>query len=344
VAFLSDGGEPGGRDDWLGVEVRHLAAMSAIAKEGSFRAAAERLGYVQSSISQQIAQLERLVGHRLIERSRGGGGVALTEAGERLLDHSQVILSRFRAARVDLASLSEGVSSTVRVAMCQSIATRLMPRILPVYAQAWPQVTVATSELASEADIFGIVHDGVVDLGFVDLPLEPGPFESAALMRDPVVLVVPRGSPLAQLERSPTWAEIARVPLVGHKRARFLSRVENQMRAQGFEPRFVYRSDIDAAVQAMVGSAGSAAVVTRLIADAAHERTTLVDLSKLISPRILAIIWHGDRNLSPPVAGFRQATVAVCEQLRGTVAALALQGGELERRVFRERAMEAPQR
>src|SRR4051812_50029451 len=58
-------------DQWLGVELRHFAALQAIAEEGTFGRAAQRLGYTQSAISQQIATLEKIVGEQLLARPGG---------------------------------------------------------------------------------------------------------------------------------------------------------------------------------------------------------------------------------------------------------------------------------
>src|SRR3712207_1338653 len=89
-------------DRWQGVELRHLIALEAVARETSFGKAALSLGYTQSAISQQIATLERLVGEKLVDRPGGPRKVSLTEAGELLLRHAQAIVSRLAAAQADL--------------------------------------------------------------------------------------------------------------------------------------------------------------------------------------------------------------------------------------------------
>src|SRR4051812_1773689 len=97
-----------GADGWLGVELRHFLALEAVAREGSFGKAAAALGYTQSAVSQQIATLERMVGHRLVERPGGPKPVSLTDAGRLLLTHADAIAARVAAAQADLTALSEG--------------------------------------------------------------------------------------------------------------------------------------------------------------------------------------------------------------------------------------------
>src|SRR4051812_42091047 len=101
------------REPWMGVELRHLAALAAIAQTGTFRDAADELGYVQSAVSQQIAYLERVVGSRLIERSPGPGRISLTSAGHVLVRHADGIVARLRAARADVEALDAGRTRTV---------------------------------------------------------------------------------------------------------------------------------------------------------------------------------------------------------------------------------------
>src|SRR5919107_4194884 len=102
-------------DRWLGIELRHLLALEAVAREGSFGKAATSLGYTQSAVSQQIAMLERIVGQRLVERPGGPRPVSLTEAGRLLLKHADAIAARLQAAQADLAAYSEGAAGALRI-------------------------------------------------------------------------------------------------------------------------------------------------------------------------------------------------------------------------------------
>src|ERR1700755_2042729 len=111
-------------DSWLGVELRHFAALQPLASESSFGRAAVKLGYTQSAVSQQIATLERIVGEKLVERPGGPRPGTLTEAGQLLLRHARVIVSRLQAAQSDLAALSAGEAGSLRVGIFQSVGAK----------------------------------------------------------------------------------------------------------------------------------------------------------------------------------------------------------------------------
>src|SRR5437879_1334506 len=115
---------------WLGLELRHLEVLQAIAERGSFWAASELLDCSPSAVSQLLATMEKTVGHRLVERSRGRRPVRLTEAGELLVRHADAIVARLRAAEADFAAFSRGASGTLRLGSYQSVGSKILPGLL----------------------------------------------------------------------------------------------------------------------------------------------------------------------------------------------------------------------
>src|SRR5258708_27990390 len=83
-------------------ELRHLAAMAAVADEGSFGRAAARLGYSQSTISQQIAALEKAVGGPVFDRPGGPKPVRVTPLGALVLAHGRDLLAKAAAMSAPL--------------------------------------------------------------------------------------------------------------------------------------------------------------------------------------------------------------------------------------------------
>jgi DNA-binding transcriptional LysR family regulator len=311
-------------DTWLGVELRHLAALQAIADEGSFGRAAIRLGYTQSAISQQIATLERIVGERLVERPGGPRPVALTEAGRLLLRHAEAIVARLQAAQADLAALSAGASGTLRVGTYQSVGRNILPSVLRRFGAVWPDVELKLTEMTTDDALVGLVERGDLDLTFADFRLWEGPFDELHLLDDPYVLLVQADSPLAHRKRPPTLEEIAELPLIGFRQCRSTGMVESHFRDDGLDPSFVFRSDDNGTVQAMVGAGVGIALVPRLTVDPNDPSTVAIELGDLVPPRRISLVWHRDRYRSPAARAFSDVARDICSEYSGRgVAAVA---------------------
>jgi molybdate transport repressor ModE-like protein len=304
-------------DRWLGIELRHFLALEAVARTGSFGKAAISLGYTQSAVSQQIATLERIVGQRLVERPGGPKAVSLTEAGRLLLTHADAIAARVAAAQADLTALEDGQAGTLRVGVFQSVGQRILPDVMRRFLEAWPQLDVSLTESADDTELLSLVERGELDLTFSDMPLTEGPFDSVELMRDPYVLVVPADSPLLERPSPPTHREIAEHDLIGHKHCRTLAKIEAGF---GHPVRFVFRSDHNQTVQALVAAGVGLALVPQLTMDPEDESTALIELPK-ISPRIIALAWHRDRYRTPAAHAFVETAQQVSAELEREVLA-----------------------
>jgi DNA-binding transcriptional LysR family regulator len=308
-------------DRWHGLDLRHLVALKAIADEGSFGRAAERLGYTQSAISQQIATLERIVGLRLVERPGGPRPISLTEAGRILLRHADAIQARLLAAKADMSALEAGDAGRLRVGTFQSVGARVLPSLLRRFSEERPTVEILLRETSDERELLELIERGELDLTFWTLPVAPGPYESVELLQDPYVLVVPAGSPLASLRRPPSLKEIALQPLIGFNHCSAMDQVEAQLGSSGRTPTFVFRSDNNGTVQGLVGAGVGVSVAPLLTVDADDASVEVVDLQGRIPPRVIGLVWHADRHRSPAAEAFVESAVAVCRELGTELAA-----------------------
>jgi molybdate transport repressor ModE-like protein len=296
----------------VGVEVRHLMALEAVAQTGSFSQAATRLGYAQSAISQQISALEKAVGHRLVERPGGPRSVSLTEAGKVLLEHAGHIVSRLAAAKADLDAMAAGDAGLLRVGTFQSASARLLPPTLARFRTAWPNINVELHNEAVITQLEGLILTGQADLAFADIASLDEGHATVELIRDPSVLITAPSHRLAQFDT----VELAQlegedmISMPGNdicalRTARALERV-------GATPNFIFRSDDNLTTQRLVAIGLGVAIVPLLTVERSIPDATVAirGLSASLD-RQIGIIWRRDRLQSRAAEAFIETAMQI---------------------------------
>jgi DNA-binding transcriptional LysR family regulator len=297
-------------DRWFGVEVRHLAALDAVARAGSFGRAADALGYTQSAVSQQIATLERIVGERLVERPGGPRRVSLTEAGELLRRHAEAIVARFDAAQADMAALHAGETGALRIETYQSVGARVLPAVMRRFLTDWPRIEITLGESRTDAELYEGIENGTVDLAFGSPPLPEGPFDSQLLMTDPWVLVVPADGPLAK-RKSASLAHVSESRLLGANHCGSGCACEEALAERGFDVEYAFRSDDNSTLQGMAAAGFGVALMPLLAVSPGDERVKVLKLEPAIPRREVSVVWHRDRHRSPAARAFVDLAVEV---------------------------------
>ncbi len=159
-------GAPLGARSLSGLEIRQLRAFMALVEDRGVTAAAEVLGLAQSTVSEALAALERVLGAQLILRRRGGHGPVLTDAGHALLPHAQKILSAVDDAGTAVAATTRLANAKVHIVANESVTSYVLPGILPQLRQRWPN-TRFTVSVATCAGVRDGLASGAFDVGLL---------------------------------------------------------------------------------------------------------------------------------------------------------------------------------
>jgi DNA-binding transcriptional LysR family regulator len=181
------------------VELRQLSTFVAVAEEGSFTRAADRLHVVQSAVSAGVRNLEKDLGVMLFDRSTRS--VKLTDTGRALLPEARATLTAAQAARDAVDEARGGLRGTVVLGTMQAQGMRAMDLagVLAAFRAEHPAVAVTVRHAGGSSEMARDVLEGRLDLAFVALSGHGPPgVELTTLACEPIVLVVPAGHPLAK--------------------------------------------------------------------------------------------------------------------------------------------------
>lgn len=181
--------------------LKYMAFVKTI-ECGSFTKAAELLNYSQSGISRMISDLEKEWGITLIERNKSG--IKLTSDGTKLLPYAQNLCSAFDKLKMQVDELNGLHSGLIRIGTISSIATHLLPDIIKVFQNDYPNIDYELL-LGHYADIEKWVSEGRVDIGFTRVPPKED-LEWELLKKDNLLVVLPENHSLAGAEQFPISA------------------------------------------------------------------------------------------------------------------------------------------
>ncbi|MHB8329085.1 MAG: LysR family transcriptional regulator [Acidimicrobiales bacterium] len=170
----------------MAMDFRHLQALVAVAEHGSFSAAADALGTVQSNVSSHVARLERELGATLVDRSAG----QLTPEGEVVVARAYRVVVELEALTADLGALREEVGGFVRAGMIGTTARWLLPPLLAELAERHPKLQLMVAE-GTTTMLEPQLAAGRLDMAVLTLPVSGRDLTFEPLFEEDLVLVVP---------------------------------------------------------------------------------------------------------------------------------------------------------
>ncbi|MEV2274435.1 LysR family transcriptional regulator [Nocardiopsis sp. NPDC049922] len=295
------------------VELRHLAAMVAVVEEGSFGRAAARLGYAQSTVSQQVAALERAVHGPVFDRPGGPKPVRLTPLGSVVLRQGREVLAKAEALAdaVDRFAAGDG---RIDVGTFQSVSNVILPSVVRRLRDEHPGCDIRLSEEEPEQP-----RIGDLDLLFYDGRID-GDVECLKLLDDPYLLVASVGAfpegpvPLERLDGAPmvAWPLTCGQPLM-----------ERAIARGGARPRTVFRTAVNDTLLSLVRAGMGSAVLPWLAVHGADvlsdDRLRVHELRPSPPAREICLHWRAVGARSPLASRAVEIAVEVAAELAPTV-------------------------
>lgn len=296
------------------VDLWRLRILRELAQRGTMAAAAEALFLSASAVSQQISQLERETGIRLIERH--GRRVRLTPAGERLVSHANRLFVIVEEAQAELATIKKEITGTLRASAFASAAGAIMPKAMLNLQRRHPRLDVTLQDL-EPLESLAALRSWQVDVALIDdLIVPPDPsdqgIERQALLTDSLLVVLPVRHPLAQRKfvklsdlADEDWA-------LNEQATTYYQMIVAACRAAGFEPRIRSSCRNVSVTFAMVGAGCAVSILPRLWL-AHHDRSVCVKKLMPAMHRNISVAIRRGSSKQPAVQAMLQELRDACQ-------------------------------
>ncbi|MEG4641481.1 LysR family transcriptional regulator [Paracoccus sp. APAP_BH8] len=214
--------------------LRTLRYFLVLAEELHFGRAARRLNMSQPPLSQQIRQLEEALEVELFRRSHHS--VELTIAGRAFLERVPLVFEQLDKAITHARMVARGQVGRLEIGIISSSLVGVIPAALESFGQHYPEVEWRLHELTPSAQIEALIERRI-DVGIFRMPPEHDGLQREMIMREDVMIALPRQHPLAARDRL-ALAELSDQPFVmfGLQQSRFADYLYQCCLQAGFTP------------------------------------------------------------------------------------------------------------
>lgn len=237
-----------------------LRSFVAVAEEGSYRRAAERLTISQPPLSRQVGSLEQSLGVELFERT--GRGVRLTAAGETFLGEATALIASADRARNLAQDAHHGRVGSIRVGYAEPAAFDVLPHVLGRFREAYPRVDLELHEMHSHEAVKQL-EQRTIDVAYLRPPIDSMQVALTMLHPDRLVAVVPESHPAQETEI--LLDDLRDQPFVTYAAgmgAGISSSTLQACAAAGFSPRISHTATSTPMLMSLVAGGGGVALVS----------------------------------------------------------------------------------
>ncbi|MBX2834679.1 MAG: hydrogen peroxide-inducible genes activator [Micavibrio sp.] len=174
--------------------IKQLEHLIALHEEGSFSRAADKCFITQSSLSASIKELEIILGQPLVNRSRKS--TSLTALGLEALEQAHIIITATNAITTRAQHYTKPMSGTLRIGIIPTIAPYILPNLLPLFNEKYPDLDLRLQEDQTD-NIISSLHSTQVDLAILAFPYETPGLKQTILHEEPFLAALPSGAPHA---------------------------------------------------------------------------------------------------------------------------------------------------
>ncbi|SDV48291.1 LysR family transcriptional regulator [Chitinasiproducens palmae] len=171
------------------LDLTSLRLFVTVCRERNIARAAEREIIAASAVSRRIAEIESLLGVKLIERK--SRGVTVTAAGETVLRYADQIVATVEALGAELSRVHAGASGTVRVVANLSSVVQFLPEDVAAFERLYPLITISLEEQTSTHVLRTVAERGA-DVGICTAPEGVGGLSAQPYRDDRLALIVPQ--------------------------------------------------------------------------------------------------------------------------------------------------------